>query len=356
MAGLVKIPLGMEVDRGPGVIVFHGDSAPLSLKGHSLPLFSLCLLWPNCWMDQDATWYGGRPRPKPHCVYEEPAHLPPKGHSPQFSTRVYCGQTVAHLSYCWALVCLCMKYLRGTTERICTKFTQNTCLVPCSDEFEGQGQKSRSPWTKTSIFWPVWRPACGGNTSLASSYHMQSTAWGSDFGALCDLFVCVWNISGTAEWIVPNSQERRVWSLARTSLSVKVKGQGHQGRKWHFPALSAACLRFVFVKSSFASSFKLLNILVYLNLYALFLSRTMRWVLSLYVPVVYSQSSNLLNNSRLKVLKAREDHIEVQFLLLLITLSVKSFGISADPVDMFMVCTSLAFAAFFKWSTVQASV
>ena len=24
----------------------------------------------------------------------------PKGHSPQFSAHVYCGQTVAHLSYC----------------------------------------------------------------------------------------------------------------------------------------------------------------------------------------------------------------------------------------------------------------
>jgi len=31
--------------------------------------------------------------------------LPQKrGHSPQFSTHVYCGQTVAHLSYCLALV------------------------------------------------------------------------------------------------------------------------------------------------------------------------------------------------------------------------------------------------------------
>ena len=32
------------------------------------PLFSPCLLWPNGWMDQDATWYGGRPQPRPHCV------------------------------------------------------------------------------------------------------------------------------------------------------------------------------------------------------------------------------------------------------------------------------------------------
>jgi len=26
--------------------------------------------------------------------------LPPKGHAPQFSAHVYCGQMVAHLSYC----------------------------------------------------------------------------------------------------------------------------------------------------------------------------------------------------------------------------------------------------------------
>jgi len=29
------------------------------------PLFSPCELWPNGCMDQDSTWYGGRPRPRP---------------------------------------------------------------------------------------------------------------------------------------------------------------------------------------------------------------------------------------------------------------------------------------------------
>jgi len=28
------------------------------------PIFGPCPLWPNGWMDQDATWYGGRPRPR----------------------------------------------------------------------------------------------------------------------------------------------------------------------------------------------------------------------------------------------------------------------------------------------------
>jgi len=47
--------------------------------------------------------------------------------------------------------CLCMKYLGGTAEWICTKFTRKTCFVPRSDEFEGQSQSSRSPGTTLSL-------------------------------------------------------------------------------------------------------------------------------------------------------------------------------------------------------------
>ena len=52
----------------------------------------------------------------------------------------------------------------------------------------------------------------------------------------------------------PNSQGRRVWSLARTSLNVKVKGHGHQGQKTAFSVLSVTCVRFMFGKTSLASS------------------------------------------------------------------------------------------------------
>jgi len=45
--------------------------------------------------------------------------------------------------------------ISGTAERICDKFTRNTCLVPRSNEFEGQGQRSRSPRTKTAFFGPL---------------------------------------------------------------------------------------------------------------------------------------------------------------------------------------------------------
>jgi len=126
------------------------DPAHPPQKGGTAPNFGPCLLWPNGWMDQDATRYDGRPRPGQHCVKCGRSSTP-MGHSPapklpnfgpclhvvakrldgsrchlvqgrprptphcvtsgssspsqrgtalQFSAHVYCGQTVAHLSYC----------------------------------------------------------------------------------------------------------------------------------------------------------------------------------------------------------------------------------------------------------------
>jgi len=70
-----------------------------------LSVYNVGVLWPNGRMDQDATWYRGRPRPGPHCVRWRPSSPHGKGHSsPPFSAHVYCDQTVAYLSNCWALV------------------------------------------------------------------------------------------------------------------------------------------------------------------------------------------------------------------------------------------------------------
>ena len=78
MAGQIKMPLGMEVCFGPGHIVLDGDPAPLPRKGgHSPPpIFGPRLLWPNGWMDQDATWYDGRPWRGQHCVRCRPRSTP----------------------------------------------------------------------------------------------------------------------------------------------------------------------------------------------------------------------------------------------------------------------------------------
>ena len=52
--------LGMKVGLGPGDFVLDVDPAPPRKKGTapSHSIFVPCLLWPNGWMDEDATWYG----------------------------------------------------------------------------------------------------------------------------------------------------------------------------------------------------------------------------------------------------------------------------------------------------------
>ena len=72
-----------------------GIQLPSPKKGAQPPVFGPCLLCPNGRMDQDATWYGGRPRPRPHCARWGPSSPPQeRGHSPQFLAHVCCGQTV----------------------------------------------------------------------------------------------------------------------------------------------------------------------------------------------------------------------------------------------------------------------
>jgi len=80
--GLIKMKLGMRVGLGPGHIMLDGDPAPPPPKGHSPPILGPYLLWPNGCMDQDATWYGGRPRPRRLCVRWGPRSFPKKGRSP----------------------------------------------------------------------------------------------------------------------------------------------------------------------------------------------------------------------------------------------------------------------------------
>ena len=55
----------------------------------------------------------------------------------------------------------CVLNISGTAERICAKFTRKTCLIPRSDEFEGQRQRSKVTRDRNGIFRPFRRPACG---------------------------------------------------------------------------------------------------------------------------------------------------------------------------------------------------
>ena len=70
------------------------------------PVCNFGVLWPNGWIDQDTTWYGGRPGPKRHFVRWGTQLSPTERGTaaPNFSAHVYCVQTVAHFSNCRALV------------------------------------------------------------------------------------------------------------------------------------------------------------------------------------------------------------------------------------------------------------
>jgi len=82
-----------------GLCVRWGPSPPSpsqkggGARGQSPPLFDPCLLWPNGWMDQDGTWHGGRPWSSPYCARWGHSSLPQKGgRALQFSAHLYCGQ------------------------------------------------------------------------------------------------------------------------------------------------------------------------------------------------------------------------------------------------------------------------
>jgi len=61
---------------------------------HRPPIFGPYLWRPNGCMDQDVTWYVARPRPRRRCVrWGSRCPLPKRGRTPKFSAHVYCDQT-----------------------------------------------------------------------------------------------------------------------------------------------------------------------------------------------------------------------------------------------------------------------
>ena len=76
-----NMALGMEVGLGPGDFVRWGPSYTQHIgHTHYHTVFGPCLLWQNGWMDEDATWYGSRPRPRPQCIRRGPRY-PRKGNN-----------------------------------------------------------------------------------------------------------------------------------------------------------------------------------------------------------------------------------------------------------------------------------
>ena len=87
MAAWIKMPLGRKVGLGPVDFMLDGNPAPLPKERAEPPIFSLCLLWPNGWMDQDGIGMEVGLSPGNFVLDGDPA--PPS----QFLAHVYCGQT-----------------------------------------------------------------------------------------------------------------------------------------------------------------------------------------------------------------------------------------------------------------------
>ena len=103
--------LGVGASLASFIAVFGRPLSPYATgeRDHSppCPICKVDELWLNGWMDQDATWYGDRPRPWLHCVRWGSQPPTKKGTTAShFSGHVYGGQTVAHLSNCSGLVSL----------------------------------------------------------------------------------------------------------------------------------------------------------------------------------------------------------------------------------------------------------
>ena len=107
------MPLGRKVGLDPSETVLNGDPAPPPQKGGRapLPIFDLCLLWPN----------GALIKMPRHIMLDgDPAPPPPKkGHSPQISAHVCCGQTAAWIKMplCIIIIIIKRKDLGGVMSK-----------------------------------------------------------------------------------------------------------------------------------------------------------------------------------------------------------------------------------------------
>ena len=83
--GWIKMPLDTKVNLGPGDVVLDWVAAPP--KRAQPPVFGSCLLWPDGWMDEDATWYTEVDLGLSHIVLDgDLAPLPKRGPSSRLAT------------------------------------------------------------------------------------------------------------------------------------------------------------------------------------------------------------------------------------------------------------------------------
>jgi len=95
-----------------------------TLRDHC-PACNVGALWPNGWMDQNATWYGSRPRPRQHCAKWGPSS--PLLHKGAQQPPLY--YVYSDFSNCWALVTnyhklvfQSLKHLNTATSTLASRF------------------------------------------------------------------------------------------------------------------------------------------------------------------------------------------------------------------------------------------
>jgi len=96
-------------------------------------------------MDQDATWYGGKPLPRPHCARWGPSS-PPKKKTwgtapPRFLAHVCCGQTAV-----WIKMPLCKKVGIGLSH------------IVLHGDPAPPPQRRTAPIFGPCLLWPSGRP------------------------------------------------------------------------------------------------------------------------------------------------------------------------------------------------------
>jgi len=73
---------------------WRSRSSPKKRGGAPPQIFGPCLLWPKRLDDQDGTWHRGKPQPRRLCVRWGPSpNFRKRVRNPEFLAHVYCGQT-----------------------------------------------------------------------------------------------------------------------------------------------------------------------------------------------------------------------------------------------------------------------
>jgi len=181
------MPLGVDVGLGPGHIVLHGDQAPLPQKGAEPPNFrpmsivakwldgSRCHLVQNQTSAQATLCWMGTPLPLHEGGTAHPSFHP-----------MSIVATVAHLSYCWALVHLWNQarsldstaHIFTMTAPICIIFGALQCRVVLNISadfiFINCSIQSGTTWWNTAIHF--WTTVCKTVCPMPSD-HCLSCLW-----------------------------------------------------------------------------------------------------------------------------------------------------------------------------------